>query len=168
MAAGLRVAYLVIATPSVVLPTGSFNDQMIAWLNHVAADFTLVDASGLWTVGDEGILTYTGAPAIVANIMPQATFGIPGGGGNLGLGAFAMAHEGDLLAVSPAAPAVAQGGGSLCKIETHDGDFGLQPMSAFRQVAMTQNQTVQPVFGLQMAVASQDSDVSGFSVMIFF
>jgi len=140
------------------------NDNQYRPLTALNTDFDLF-ASGAWSMGANGVLTYTG-PDVVAYIAASITFEVPNGGGN-GTYGFGIAHNDDLIGEPVFGDEQRKAGANLVFTEEFLSTQELN-VTSFRRVALTSGDTLRPVVGASFLGGQADTLIEGFGMQIIY
>jgi hypothetical protein len=162
-----RVWMSVVGIPRIDTDTG---DTMRSISDAVPGDFQLM-APGTWTLGNEGILTYTGTPEIDAMIWVSATPWAGAGGGFSCVWGFGVSFNGDLLG-TPVLDGFADLDAALrvAGVVAQDAISGVSysNMTTSRRLVLNTGDTIQPTVGKAQAIAAQESYLEAFSMLVLF
>ena len=147
---------------------GANNNVMRPIGGAVAGDFQLTTA-GLWALGDQCVLTYSGPPTtalVWASASPSTG---TSGGGDSGIWCHAVSHNGDLLG-GPVLNGDADIDAALRVAGGIAASFGLNndsvAITTQRLLALATGDTVQPTIGKDQNIVGNQGFLEAFSLFV--
>lgn len=148
---------------------GANGNLMVAIAGAITADFQLVASEPVWTLGDHGVLTYSGAGATAQFWFEASPY--VGGGGDGGTWAGAISHNGDLIG-GPVLNGDADLDDALRVAGAIAQDFNaplsFSKVGALRRLSLATGDTVQPIFGKAENIVANQGFLEAFSMMAIY